>query len=398
MEPSSSSTYRLTDEQRRLKEAARHFALKELVPIAAEVERAGAPLPREVLELMAERGFMGLDVPTEFGGLGLDTLSCALILEEISAVWFSAASYPVTLLTGPLLFAGTDEQQRRYLPQVARGEIITAFALTETEAGSDAASIRTFARRDGDEWVIDGRKIFITNGGRADLVVLFARTDREAPRGEGIGLFLIEPGTPGFSVGQTYETIAHTANPIVELVFENCRVPASALMGEPGAGFRYIQVGFAKTRAIYGARCVGVAQGALDYALTYMQTREQFGQPLAQFQALRFRAAELAAKIAAARQLSYHAAALAEAETPDAPVAASMAKLFASGVCTEVTQQAVQFLGGHGLTKDHPVERFYRECKLFQIGDGSSEIASLLVSRHLNQQAQAGMSARLASE
>lgn len=291
MEPSSSSTYRLTDEQRHLKEAARHFAIEELVPIAAEVERAGAPLPREVLELMAERGFMGLDVPTEFGGLGLDTLSCALILEEISAVWFSAASYPVTLLTGPLLFAGTDEQQRRFLPRVARGEAITAFALTETEAGSDAASIRTLARRDGDEWVIDGRKIFITNGGRADLVVLFARTDREAPRGEGIGLFLIEPGTPGFSVGQTYETIAHTANPIVELVFEDCRVPASALMGEPGSGFRYIQVGFAKTRAIYGARCVGVAQGALDYALSYMQTREQFGRPLAQFQALRFRAA-----------------------------------------------------------------------------------------------------------
>ncbi len=398
MEPSSSSTYRLTDEQRHLKEAARHFAIEELVPIAADVERAGAPLPREVLKLMAERGFMGLDVPTEFGGLGLDALSCALILEEISAVWFSAASYPVTLLTGPLLFAGTDEQQRRFLPQMARGEIITAFALTETEAGSDAASIRAFARRDGDEWVIDGRKIFITNGGRADLVVLFARTDREAARGEGIGLFLIEPGTPGFSVGQTYETIAHTANPIVELVFEDCRVPASALMGEPGAGFRYIQVGFAKTRAIYGARCVGVAQGALDYALSYMQTREQFGRPLAQFQALRFRAAELATKIAAARQLSYHAAALAEAETPDASIAASMAKLFASSVCTEVTQQAVQFLGGHGLTKDHPVERFYRECKLFQIGDGSSEILSLLVSRHLNQQAQAGMSARLASE
>ncbi|MDD9926605.1 MAG: acyl-CoA dehydrogenase family protein [Rhodospirillaceae bacterium] len=392
------TNYRLTDEQRRLKQAARDFAQEELLPIATRVERAGEPLPREALALMAERGFMGLDIPEAYGGLGLDTLTCAIILEEISAVWFSAGTYPVTLLTGPLLFAGTEEQQNKYLPKVASGELITAFALTETDAGSDAASIQTFAERDGDDWVINGRKIYITNGGRADLIVLFARTEKDAPRGGGISLFLIEQGTPGFSVGQTYETIAHTANPIAELVFDDCRVPNSCLMGAPGEGFRYIQVGFAKTRAIYGARCAGVAQGALDYALSYMQTREQFGQPLSSFQALRFRAAELAARIEAGRQLSYHAAVLAEDETDDAPTAASMAKMVASDVCTEVTQQAVQFLGGHGLTKDHPVERFYRETKLFQIGDGSSEMLRLLVSRHLNRQSQAGMSARLASD
>ena len=392
------TNYRLTDEQRRLKQAARDFAQEELLPIATRVERAGEPLPRETLALMAERGFMGLDIPEAYGGLGLDTLTCAIILEEISAVWFSAGTYPATLLTGPLLFAGTDEQQNKYLPKVASGELITAFALTETEAGSDAASIQTFAERDGDDWVINGRKIYITNGGRADLIVLFARTEKDAPRGGGISLFLIEQGAPGFSVGQTYETIAHTANPIAELVFDDCRVPNSCLMGAPGEGFRYIQVGFAKTRAIYGARCAGVAQGALDYALSYMQTREQFGQPLSSFQALRFRAAELAARIEAGRQLSYHAAVLAEDETDDAPTAASMAKMVASDVCTEVTQQAVQFLGGHGLTKDHPVERFYRETKLFQIGDGSSEMLRLLVSRHLNRQSQAGMSARLASD
>jgi len=392
------TNYRLTDEQRRLKQAARDFAQEELLPIATRVERAGEPLPREALALMAERGFMGLDIPEAYGGLGLDTLTCAIILEEISAVWFSAGTYPVTLLTGPLLFAGTEEQQNKYLSKVASGELITAFALTETDAGSDAASIQTFAERDGDDWVINGRKIYITNGRRADLIVLFARTEKDAPRGGGISLFLIEQGTPGFSVGQTYETIAHTANPIAELVFDDCRVPNSCLMGAPGEGFRYIQVGFAKTRAIYGARCAGVAQGALDYALSYMQTREQFGQPLSSFQALRFRAAELAARIEAGRQLSYHAAVLAEDETDDAPTAASMAKMVASDVCTEVTQQAVQFLGGHGLTKDHPVERFYRETKLFQIGDGSSEMLRLLVSRHLNRQSQAGMSARLASD
>lgn len=390
--------FRLTPEQLALKDAARRFAQKQLAPIAAKVEREGAPLPRETLALMREHGMMGLDIPEAFGGAGLDTLSCAVVLEEISAVWFSAASYPVTLLTGPLLFAGTEAQQRNYLPKVAAGELITAFALTEPEAGSDAASIQTFAKRDGDSYVINGRKIYITNGARADLIVLFARTERNAARGGGISLFLIEKGTPGFKPGQRFDTVAHTANPIAELVFDDCRVPASALMGREGEGFKYIQVGFAKTRAIYAARCAGVAQGALDYALTYMQTRKQFGQPLAEFQALRFRAAELAARIAAARQLAYHACALAEDGTADAPVAASMAKLFASEVSTEVTQQAVQFLGGHGLNKDHPVERFYREAKLFQIGDGSSEMLSLLVSRHLNRQAQAGMSARLASE
>ena len=390
--------YRLTADQRALKEAARRFAQGELAPIARDIERQGAVLPRAVLALMRERGFMGLDIPESYGGLGLDTLSCAIVLEEISAVWFSAASYPVTLLTGPLLHAGSDEQKRRYLPKVAAGEMITAFALTEPEAGSDAASIQTFARRDGDHYVIDGRKIFITNGARADLVVLFAKTERAAPRGGGISLFLIERGTPGFEPGQVFDTIAHTANPIAELRFDGCRVPATCRMGGEGEGFRYIQVGFAKARAIYGARCAGVAQGALDYALSYMQTRKQFGQPLAEFQALRFRAAGLAAKIEAARQLSYHACQLAEDEAPDAPVAASMAKLFASEVCTEVTQQAIQFLGGHGMTKDHPLERYYRETKLFQIGDGASEMLSLLISRHLNRQAQAGMSARLASD
>jgi len=392
------TNYRLTEEQRRLKEAARRFAEDRLRPIAMEVEARGGEIPRETLTMMAEHGFMGLDIPPEFGGLGLDTLSCAIVIEEISSVWFSAGSHPVTLLTGPLLTFGTKAQQDHYLPKIARGEIITAFALTEPEAGSDAASIQTFAERDGDDWVINGRKIYITNGARADLVVLFARTEKDAPRGGGISLFLIEKGTPGFRPGQKFNMLAHTANPVAELVFDDCRVPASSMLGKPGGGFRYMQVGFAKARAIYGARCAGVAQEALNYSLKYMQTREQFGQPLATFQALRFRAAELAARIEAARQLSYHACALAEAGADDAPVAASMAKLFGGEVCTEVTEKAVQFLGGHGLNKEHPIERYYRETKLFQIGDGSSEMLSILISRHLNRQAQAGMPARLASD
>ena len=392
------SNYRLTDEQRQLKEAARRFAEDQLRPIALEVEAQGGELSRETLKLMAENGYVGLDIPPEYGGLGLDTLSCAIILEEISSAWFSAATHSMTLLTGPLLAFGTEEQKQKYLPGIASGDIINAFALTEPDAGSDASSIQTFARQDDDDWIINGRKIYITNGARADLIVLFARTEKGAPRGGGITLFLIEKGTPGFSVGQKFDMLAHTANPVAELVFDDCRVPSSCILGEPGGGFSYMQVGFAKARAAYGARCAGVAQAALNYALDYMQTREQFGQPLSSFQALRFRAAELYARIEAARQLSYHACALAEAGTDDAPVAASMAKLFGGEVSTKVTEQCIQFLGGHGLNKDHPVERFYRETKLFQVGDGSSEMLSLLISRHLNKQAQGGMHARLASD
>ena len=392
------SNYRLTDEQRQLKEAARRFAEEKLRPIALETERKGAPMPREALKLMAEHGYLGLDIPAEYGGLGLDIMGCAIVLEELSSVWFSASTNAMTLLTGPLLAFGTEEQKQKYLPGIVSGDILTAFALTEPDAGSDASSIQSFAKQDDDDWIINGRKIYITNGARADVIVLFARTEKDAPRGEGITLFLIEKGTPGFYVGQRYDMLAHTANPVAELVFDDCRVPSSCILGEPGGGFKYVQVGFSKARATYGARCASVAQAALNYALNYMQTREQFGQPLASFQALRFRAAELYAKIEAARQLSYHACALADAGTDDAPVAASMAKLFGSEVSTKVTEQCIQFLGGHGLDKDHPVERFYRETKLFQVGDGSSEMLSLLISRHLNKQAQAGMHARLASD
>ena len=207
------SNYRLTDEQRQLKEAARRFAEEKLRPIALETERQSAPMPRETLKLLAEHGYVGLDIPAEYGGLGLNIMECAIVLEELSSVWFSASTNAMTLLTGPLLAFGTEEQKQKYLPAIVSGDILTAFALTEPDAGSDASSIQSFARKDGDDWVINGRKIYITNGARADLIVLFARTDKTAPRGEGISLFLIEKGTPGFSVGQSYDMLAHTANP-----------------------------------------------------------------------------------------------------------------------------------------------------------------------------------------
>lgn len=390
------AAYELTQDQCDLRDAARKFSQNVLHPASMETEKAGRDFPSDVLKRMAELGFLGLDIPTEYGGQGFDTLTCGVILEEISAKWFSAASYCMTLATGPIISAGSAEQKNRVLPALCRGDIVTAFALTEPDGGSDAAAIKTAARRVGDDYVINGSKIFITNAHRADVLVVFVRTDPAAARGQGISIFLVEKGTKGLVIGERYRTLGHQANGISEIVFDDCRVPRSSLVGEEGKGFAYIQRGFAtKVRAVYGARCVGVAQGAMDYALQYANERRQFGQPIASFQGNRFKVADILSKIEAARHLSYRACVLADRETEEAAVAASMAKHFGSNVCMEATSEAIQLMGGHGFIADHPLERYYREAKLFQIGDGTSEVLRLLISRYANAQAQARQPARL---
>ena len=381
------SQYALTGEQKALREATRKFAQGYLVGAAAKTEREGTDFPVSVLQEMAKQGVLGLDVPAEYGGQGLDTLSCAVILEELAAGWFSSTIFAMNLATGPLLAAGSPEQKRRYLGGICNGTIVPAFALTEPAGGSDAANITTRVTREGDEYVLRGPKIFITNAHRADVIIVFARSSADAPRGKGISIVLVEKGTKGLQIGQRFETIAHGANPIWEVVFDDCRVPKENLIGGEGEGFTYIQRDFAKIRAVYGSRCVGVAQAAIDYALQYAVERKQFGQTVASFQGIRFKVAELVTKIEAARQLSYRAAAMADEGHPEAPVAASMAKIFASAVAVEATGEAMQLMGGHGLLRLHPIERLYREAKLFQIGDGTSEVLKLLVSRHANRRA-----------
>ena len=389
-------TYELTTEQLALREAARKFAREVLHPVSMETEKAHRDMPSDLLLQMGKLGYLGLDIPVEYGGQGLDTLSCGVILEEFSSRWFSAASYPMTLATGPILYAGSEEQKRHVMPRLCRGEIVTAFALTEPDGGSDAAAIKTHARRDGDDWVINGRKIFITNAHRADVLVVFVRTDTKVARGGGISIFLIDKGTKGLVIGERYKTLGHQANGISEVIFEDCRVPKSALVGEEGKGFTYIQRGFAtKVRAVYGARCVGVAQGAMDYALQYANERKQFGNTVASYQGNRFKVADLLSKIEAARHLSYRACVLAEREDEQGTVAASMAKHFGSNVCMEATSEAIQLMGGHGFIADHPLERYYREAKLFQIGDGTSELLRLLISRYANTRAQSKQPAQL---
>ncbi|MBM3525037.1 MAG: acyl-CoA dehydrogenase, partial [Alphaproteobacteria bacterium] len=284
--------YELTAEQKDLREVTRKYAREVLHRASMETDRAGADFPAEILKQMAELGLLGLDIPTKYGGQGFDTLTCGVVLEEVSAAWFSAASYGMTLATGPILFAGSEAQRQRVLPPLCRGEIVTAFALTEPEGGSDAAAIRTFARRDGSDYVINGAKIYITNAHRADVIVAFVRTATDAPRGKGISIFLIERGTKGCTIGSRYRPLAHRSNGISEIVFDDCRVPRDCLIGEEGEGFSYIQRGFAtKVRAVYGSRCVGVSQGAIDYALQYANERKQFGQTIASFQGMRFKVA-----------------------------------------------------------------------------------------------------------
>ncbi len=389
------SQYALTEEQKALREATRKFAQGYLFEAAAKTERDGADFPVSALEAMAKQGVLGLDVPTEYGGQGLDTLSCAVILEELAAGWFSSTIFAMNLATGPLLAAGSPEQKRRYLGGICNGTVVPAFALTEPAGGSDAANITTRVTREGDEYVLRGQKIFITNAHRADVLIVFARSSADAPRGKGISIVLVEKGTKGLQIGQRFETIAHTANPIWEVVFDDVRVPKENLIGGEGEGFSYIQKDFAKIRAVYGSRCVGVAQAAIDYALQYAVERKAFGQTVASFQGIRFKVAELVTKIEAARQLSYRAAALADEGHADAPVAASMAKIFASQVAVEATGEAMQIMGGHGLLKLHPIERMYREAKLFEIGDGTSEVLKLLVSRHANRRATDRQPARV---
>ena len=261
------SVYQLTEDQRDLRQAARKFGQQVLVARAMEIERDGKDFPVDILKQMGELGFLGLDIPQEYGGQDFDTLTSAVILEQISGAWFSAASYAMTLATGPILVAGTDEQKQRILPALCRGELVTAFALTEPAGGSDAASMQTFAARDGSDYVINGTKIFITNAHRADVLVVFARTDKNAMRGQGISIFLVDKGTKGLTIGQRFRTMGHSANPIWEVLFDDCRIPARNLLGEEGQGFKYLQNDFAKIRAVYGARCVGVSQWAMDYEI-----------------------------------------------------------------------------------------------------------------------------------
>ena len=378
---------KLTEEQEMVRKMARDFAQKEVAPIAAEMDEKGE-VPFENIKKMGQLGLLGLTAPEEYGGGGADTVSYVVALEEIAKACASTAvvmAVQNSLVNYALARFGTEEQKRKFLVPLAQGEKIGAYALTEPEAGSDAAAIRTRAVRDGDEYVINGTKHFITNGGFADIVILYATVDPSKGY-RGITAFIVEKGTPGFSTGKEENKMGIRATNTCELIFQDCRVPVVNRLGDEGQGFKIALSALDAGRIGIGAQAVGIAQAAYEAALEYAKTRVQFGQPIAQLQAIQWMLADMATRIEAARLLVYKAAlAKDEAQKTGARFSkeAAMAKLFASETAGFVTDCALQIHGGYGYMKDYPLERYYRDARITRIYEGTNEIQRLVIARSI---------------
>lgn len=375
--------FQLTEEQEMLRDMVRNFAENEVAPGAAERDEK-EQFDRSLFDAMAELGLTGIPFPEEYGGAGSDYISYAIAVEELSRVCASTGvtlSAHVSLCSWPIYAYGTEEQKKKYLTPLAKGEKIGAFGLTEPSAGSDASNTKTTAVLDGDEWVLNGSKIFITNGGEAEIYVVTAVTDKSKGH-RGISAFIVEKGTPGFSFGKKEEKMGIRASTTMELVFEDCRIPKENLLGELGQGFKIALSTLDGGRIGIGAQAVGIAQGALDQALKYSKERVQFGQPISSFQGIQFMLADMATKIEAARLLVYRAAYL-ESIGERFSKEAAMAKLFASETAMEVTIKAVQILGGYGYTREYPVERMMRDAKITEIYEGTSEVQRIVIASNL---------------
>jgi alkylation response protein AidB-like acyl-CoA dehydrogenase len=372
----------LTDDQREIQSLAREFAQAEIEPNASEWDRAHG-FPRELFGKLAELGFMGVCIPEEFGGAGADFLSYVLVLEELSradaGVGVTVAVH-TSAVTLPILGFGTDEQRSRYVPPLARGEAIGAFALTEPEAGSDAGSLRTAATADGDGWTITGSKQWITNGGFDGTVLVFARTDPETPGPKGVSAFILDGDQ--VRVTREEEKLGLNSSSTADLAIEGARVGRDRLLHEEGKGFNVAMSTLDGGRIGIAAQAVGIAQAAYDVAREYARERRQFGKPIADFQAIQWKLADMATEIDAARLLVHRAAWLKQEGRPHAEAGAK-AKLFASEVARRQTAEAIQVLGGYGYTKEFPVERYYRDAKITEIYEGTSEIQRLVIARSI---------------
>ncbi|OGR28976.1 MAG: acyl-CoA dehydrogenase [Desulfuromonadales bacterium GWD2_61_12] len=373
--------FRLNPEQSLIRQTVRDFAERELAPTAAlrdEEERFDRAL---MFDRLAELGLTGIIFPESCGGAGADYLSYVLTVEELSKVCASTGvtlSAHISLAANPLYLFGTPAQQERFLLPLARGERLGAFALTETAAGSDAGGTRTSAVTDGDHWVLNGNKIFTTNGGEAETYIVFARSDKAAEKHHGISAFIVEKGTPGFTFGRKERKLGIRSSPTLELIFNDCRIPRGHLLGPPGEGFMVAMKTLEGGRIGIAAQALGIAQGAFAAALTYAREREQFGRPIATFEAIQFKFADMALQIEAARLLVYQAAWRADAGLPYGQESA-MAKLFASETAVRVANEAVQIHGGYGYLRDYPVERMLRDARITEIYEGTSEIQRLII-------------------
>ncbi|MEH6873692.1 MAG: acyl-CoA dehydrogenase [Candidatus Competibacter sp.] len=371
----------LTPEQEMIRDTLQHFARERLAPNAAEWERTRT-FPRETLTELAELGVMGMVVPERWGGAGLDYLSMVLAIEEIAAGHGATSTIVCvqnSLACGITLNYGNDSQKERYLTRLARGEWLGCFCLTEPHTGSDAAALRTTARRDGDHWVLNGTKQFITTGKEGQLAIVFAVTDPSTGK-KGISCFLVPTDTPGYIVARLEEKMGQHASDTAQILFENCRIPVENLLGLAGEGYKIALSNLEAGRIAIGAQSVGMARAAFEAAVGYAKEREAFGVPIVQHQAVLFRLADMATQIEVARQMIWHAASLRDANRPCLKEA-SMAKLFASEMAERVCSDAIQIHGGYGYSTDFPVERIYRDVRVTQIYEGASDIQRLVIGR-----------------
>lgn len=383
--------FQLPEEHQELRAVIRDLAEKQIAPYAADVDE-NERFPEEALKALNEAGFNAVHVPEQFGGQGADSVAACIVIEEVARVCGSASLIPAVnkLGTMGLILKGSDELKSKVLPDIANGEM-ASYALTEREAGSDAGSMKTRAVREGDEWVLNGSKCFITNGGRSTWYTVMAVTDPEKGA-NGISAFMVHKDDEGFRVGGLEHKLGIKGSPTAELYFENCRIPADRIIGEEGTGFKTALETLDHTRPTIGAQALGIAQGAYDYAVGYVQERQQFGKPIAAFQNTQFMLADMRMKIDAARLMVYTAAANAERGTAEGGarlgLMAANAKTFASDVAMQVTTDAVQLLGGYGFTRDFPVERMMRDAKITQIYEGTNQICRMVAGRQILAAAQ----------
>ena len=376
----------LTEEQREIQRVAREFAEREIAPYADEWDRE-QHFDSGMVAKLGELGFLGMLLPEQYDGLGLDMLTYLVALEEIATIDASVAvmmSVHNSLPTQMILRWGSAEQKKRFLGPMARGEKLGAFALSEPDAGSDAASLRMQAMRDGKCWVLNGTKAWVSNGPQAGVVMVMARTDspgdRRGPRG--ISAFIVTPDLPGFHIGKKENKMGLRSSPTVQLVFDNLRVPAANLLGEEGSGFIYAMQSLDNGRLGIAAQAIGIAEAALRHASRYAAERRQFGKPIKEFQAIQFKLADIATRVSAGRAL-LHAAATAKDRGENVRQFSAMAKLFASETAMAATSEAIQIFGGYGYVKDYPVERLFRDAKVTEIYEGTSEIQRIVIAREL---------------
>ncbi|WP_071461018.1 acyl-CoA dehydrogenase [Bacillus massilinigeriensis] len=377
--------FKLTEEHEMIRKMVRDFARNEVAPSAAERDEEER-FDREIFDKMAELGLTGIPWPEEYGGIGSDYLAYCIAVEELSRVCASTGvtlSAHTSLAGWPIFKFGSEEQKQKYLKPMAQGEKIGAYGLTEPGSGSDAGGMRTTAKLDGDDYILNGSKIFITNGGIADIYVVFALTDPESKQ-KGTTAFIVESGFPGFSVGKKEKKLGIRSSPTTEIIFEDCRVPKENMLGELGEGFKIAMMTLDGGRNGIAAQAVGIAQGALDAAVEYAKERQQFGKPIAAQQGVGFKLADMATMVEASRLLTYQAAWL-ESEGLPYGKESAMSKLLAGDTAMKVTTDAVQVFGGYGYTKDYPVERYMRDAKITQIYEGTQEIQRLVISRMLTK-------------